>query len=403
MADADTRGLAEELIELEDCWGAHNYRPLDVVIEHGSGVWVYDVAGRRYLDCLSAYSALNQGHCHPRLVRALQEQAERITLTSRAFRNEQLPRFVSELAQICEMEMVLPMNTGAEAVETAIKAVRRWGYTRKGIPQGQAEIIVCENNFHGRTTTITGFSSEPLYRDGFGPFTPGFVSIPFGDAAALDQAITPNTCAFLFEPIQCEGGILIPPDGFLGEAAEICRQRRVLMAADEIQTGLGRMGSMLACKYEGVQPDVYILGKALSGGLYPVSAVVSSKEILGVFRPGSHGSTYGGNPLACAVAREALRVIQDEGLVERSAELGAWMLYELRKIRHPHIKEIRGRGLLIGIELLVPARSYCERLMELGVLCKETHDCVIRLAPPLIISREDLAWAIGQLRAVFAA
>jgi ornithine--oxo-acid transaminase len=403
MADADTRGLAEELIALEDCWGAHNYRPLDVVIEHGSGVWVYDVAGRRYLDCLSAYSALNQGHCHPRIVRALQEQASRITLTSRAFRNEQLPRFVSELAQLCEMEMVLPMNTGAEAVETTIKAVRRWGYTRKGIPQGQAEIIVCEGNFHGRTTTITGFSSEPLYRDGFGPFTPGFVRIPFGDAAALEQAITPNTCAFLFEPIQCEGGILIPPDGFLREAAEICRERRVLMAADEIQTGLGRMGSMLACKYEGVQPDVYILGKALSGGLYPVSAVVSSQEILGVFRPGSHGSTYGGNPLACAVAREALRVIQDEGLVERSAELGAWMLYELRKIRHPHIKEIRGRGLLIGIELLVPARSYCERLMELGLLCKETHDCVIRLAPPLIISREDLAWAIGQLRAVFAA
>jgi ornithine--oxo-acid transaminase len=301
------------------------------------------------------------------------------------------------------MEMVLPMNTGAEAVETAIKAVRRWGYTRKGIPQGQAEIVVCENNFHGRTTTITGFSSEPLYRDGFGPFTPGFIPVPFGDAGALEEAITPRTCAFLFEPIQCEGGILIPPDGFLREAAEICRRQRVLMAADEIQTGLGRMGCMLACRYEGVQPDLYILGKALSGGLYPVSAVVASKEILGVFRPGSHGSTYGGNPLACAVAREALRVIQDERLVERSAELGAWLLYELRKIRHPHIKEIRGRGLLIGIELLVPARSYCERLKELGLLCKETHDCVIRLAPPLIISREDLAWAAEQLRTAFAA
>jgi ornithine--oxo-acid transaminase len=288
-------------------------------------------------------------------------------------------------------------------VETAIKAARRWGYERKGIPQERAEIIVCENNFHGRTTTICGFSSEPLYRDGFGPFTPGFVSIPFGDSEALEQAITPNTCAFLFEPIQCEGGILMPPDGFLRDAAAICRRERVLLAADEIQTGLGRTGYMLACQYEGVQPDIYILGKALSGGMYPVSAVVSSQEILGVFRPGSHGSTYGGNPLACAVARAALRVIVEERLADRSAELGAWLLYELRKIRHPHIKEIRGRGLLIGIELLVPARSYCERLKELGMLCKETHDAVIRLAPPLIISQEDLAWAVAQVRAAFAA
>ena len=393
---------ADELIDIEDCWGAHNYRPLDVVIERGSGVWVYDVEGRRYLDCLSAYSALNQGHCHPRILAALQEQASRITLTSRAFRNDQLPRFVKELARLCDMEMVLPMNTGAEAVETAIKAARRWGYTRKGIAQDRAEIIVCENNFHGRTTTICGFSSEPLYRDGFGPFTPGFVSIPFGDAEALAEAITPNTCAFLFEPIQCEGGILIPPDGFLREAAAICRRHKVLMAADEIQTGLGRTGRMLACQYEGVQPDMYILGKALSGGMYPVSAVVSSQEILGVFRPGSHGSTYGGNPLACAVARAALRVIEEERLPDRSAELGAWLLYELRKICHPHIKEIRGRGLLIGIELLVPARSYCERLKDLGMLCKETHDAVIRLAPPLIISQEDLAWAIAQVRTAFA-
>jgi ornithine--oxo-acid transaminase len=403
MPDANTRGLADELIESEDRWGAHNYRPLDVVIERASGVWVYDVEGRRYLDCLSAYSALNQGHCHPVILQALQEQAARITLTSRAFRNDQLPRFVAELAQLCEMEMVLPMNTGAEAVETAIKAARRWGYARKGIPQGQAEIIVCENNFHGRTTTICGFSSEPLYRDGFGPFTPGFVSIPFGDTEALEQAVTPNTCAFLFEPIQCEGGILIPPDGFLRDAAALCRRGRVLLAADEIQTGLGRTGCMLACQYEGVQPDIYILGKALSGGMYPVSAVVSSQEILGVFRPGSHGSTYGGNPLACAVARAALRVIVEEQLADRSAELGAWLLYELRKVRHPHIKEIRGRGLLIGIELLVPARPYCERLKELGLLCKETHDSVIRLAPPLVISQEDLGWAIGQVRAAFAA
>ena len=358
MPDTESRNLASELIETEDRWGAHNYRPLDVVVERASGVWVYDVEGRRYLDCLSAYSALNQGHCHPRILRALQEQAARVTLTSRAFRNDQLPRFVAELAGLCGMEMVLPMNTGAEAVETAIKAVRRWGYAHKSIPQGQAEIIVCENNFHGRTTTITGFSSEALYRDGFGPFTPGFMAVPFGDAEALEEAITPNTCAFLFEPIQCEAGILIPPDGYLREAADICTRERVLMVADEIQTGLGRTGCLLACQHEGVQPDVFVLGKALSGGVYPVSAVVSSEEILGVFRPGSHGSTYGGNPLACAVARAALEVIEEERLADRSAELGAWLLYELRKIRHPHIKEVRGRGLLIGIELMVPARPF---------------------------------------------
>ncbi len=403
MPDAESRGLAEELIEIEDRWGAHNYRPLDVVIERASGVWVYGVDGKRYMDCLSAYSALNQGHCHPRILQALQEQAARVTLTSRAFRNDQLPRFVAELAQLCGMEMVLPMNTGAEAVETAIKAVRRWGYARKGIPQDEAEIIVCENNFHGRTTTICGFSSEPLYRDGFGPFTPGFVTVPFGDAEALEEAITPETCAFLFEPIQCEAGILIPPAGYLRDVAEICARERVLMIADEIQTGLGRTGCLFACQHEDVQPDVYVLGKALSGGVYPVSAVVSSREILGVFRPGSHGSTYGGNPLACAVAREALRVIEEERLAERSSELGTWLLYELRKIRHPHIKEIRGRGLLIGIELLVPARPYCEQLKTLGLLCKETHDYVIRLAPPLVISQEDLAWAAGQVRQAFAA
>jgi ornithine--oxo-acid transaminase len=294
------------------------------------------------------------------------------------------------------------MNTGAEAVETALKAVRRWGYTHKGIPADQAEIVVCRNNFHGRTTTITGFSSEAYYRDGFGPFTPGFVAVPFGDAAALERAITPNTCAFLFEPIQCEAGILIPPDGFLKDAAALCRRERVLMVADEIQTGLGRTGRFLACQHEGVQPDVLVLGKALSGGVYPISAVVSSSEILGVFRPGSHGSTYGGNPLACAVARAALRVIQEERLAERSAELGAWLLDQLRQLHHPHIREIRGRGLLIGIELSVKARTYCERLKDLGLLCKETHDCVIRLAPPLIISREDLAWMLAQLQAAFA-
>jgi ornithine--oxo-acid transaminase len=402
MPETKSCTAADELIALEDQWGAHNYHPLDVVVERAAGVWVYSVDGRRYLDCLSAYSAVNQGHCHPRILEALQEQAARVTLTSRAFRNDQLPKFVAELAQLCGMEMVLPMNTGAEAVETAIKAVRRWGYTRKAIPAGQAEIIVCENNFHGRTTTITGFSSEQLYRDGFGPFTPGFIAVPFGDAEALEKALTSNTCAFLFEPIQCEAGILIPPDGYLRDVAEICRRERVLLVADEIQTALGRTGRLLACQHEGIQPDVLILGKALSGGFYPVSAVVSSQEILRVFRPGSHGSTYGGNPLACAVALAALRVMEEERLAERSAELGAWLLYELRKIRHPHIKEIRGRGLLIGIELLVPARAYCERLKDLGLLCKETHDYVIRLAPPLVISREDLSWMIGQLRVAFA-
>ncbi len=402
MAESDARSRAEELIHLEDRWGAHNYRPLDVVIDHAQGVWAYDIEGNRYLDCLSAYSALNQGHCHPRIHQALLEQASRVTLTSRAFRNDQLPLFEAELADMCRMEMVLPMNTGAEAVESAIKAVRRWGYAKKGIPPGEAEIIVCDNNFHGRTTTIVGFSSEPLYRDGFGPFTPGFVNIPFGDTEALEEAITPNTCAFLFEPIQCEAGILVPRDGYLRDVAEICRRNRVLMVADEIQTGLGRTGNLLTCHGEGVQPDVFILGKALSGGVYPVSAVVSTREILGVFRPGSHGSTYGGNPLACAVARAALRVILDEQLPERSEELGTWLLYELRKIRHPHIKEVRGRGLLVGIELFVPARSYCERLKELGLLCKETHDYVIRLAPPLVISREDLAWSVAQIRQAFS-
>jgi len=406
MPETESHTLAQQtserdLIQVEDRWGAHNYRPLDVVVERAEGVWVYAVDGRRYMDCLSAYSALNQGHCHPRIVQALVEQASRVTLTSRAFRNDQLPRFCEELAQICGMEMVLPMNTGAEAVESAIKAARRWGYANKRIPLDQAEIIVCENNFHGRTTTIVGFSSEPLYKDGFGPFTPGFVTVPFGDIDALEAAITPRTCALLIEPIQCEAGILIPPDGYLRQVSELCARERVLLIADEIQTGLGRTGRMFACQHENVQPDVYVLGKALSGGAYPVSAVVASSEILGVFRPGSHGSTYGGNPLACAVARAALRVIEDERLADRSAELGAWLLYELRKLHHPHIKAIRGRGLLIGIELLVPARSYCERLKDLGLLCKETHDFVIRLAPPLIVSDEDLAWAAGQVRKAF--
>lgn len=393
---------AGSLIAIEDQWSAHNYHPLDVVLERGSGAWVYDVNGKRYLDCLSGYSALNQGHCHPRILQALHTQAERLTLTSRVFRNDQLPLFCKELAELCGMEAVLPMNTGAEAVETAIKAARRWGYTHRGIPAERAQIIVCRNNFHGRTTTITGLSSEPYYRDGFGPFTPGFIPIPFGDAAALDDAITADTCAFLFEPIQCEAGILIPPDGFLRETAEVCRRRGILMIADEIQTGLGRTGYLFACRHEGVQPDMFLLGKALSGGMMPVSAVVSSREILGVLRPGSHGSTFGGNPLACAVARAAIQVIVEEKLADRSARLGAVWIGELQRISHPAIRQIRGRGLLIGIELNVPARPYCERLVHAGLLTKETHDTVIRLAPPLVIAEEDLAWGLSKLKAVFA-
>ena len=394
--------VTQDLIALEERWGAHNYHPLDLVIERGDGAWVTDVEGRRYLDCLSAYSAVNQGHCHPRILATLVEQASRVTLTSRAFRNEQLPAFCEELARLCGMEMVLPMNTGAEAVETAIKAARRWGYTHKQIPHDQAEILVFANNFHGRTTTIVGFSSEPSYRAGFGPFAPGFRLLPYGDLDAVRAAIGPNTCAVLIEPIQCEAGILIPPDGFLRRLAALCREHDVLLMADEIQTGLGRTGRTFACVHENVQPDVYILGKALSGGFYPVSAVVSRRDVLGVFGPGSHGSTYGGNPLGCAVARTALRVLEDEGLVARSAELGAWLLDALRTIAHPDIVEVRGRGLLIGLELRVPARAYCEALQARGVLCKETHDTVIRLAPPLVVERDDLAWAVEQVRAVFA-
>ena len=389
------------MLALEDQWGAHNYHPLPVVVARAQGPWVYDVDGARYLDCLSAYSAVNQGHCHPRILRALREQAERVTLTSRAYRNDQLPLFCRELAELCDMQMVLPMNTGAEAVETAIKAARKWAYDRKGVAPGRAQILVCENNFHGRTTTIVGFSSDAESRQGFGPFTPGFRSIPFGDAEALADAITPDTCAFLVEPIQCEAGVLIPPTGYLAEAARICRERGVLLVADEIQTGLGRTGALFACQHEDVQPDVYVLGKALSGGFYPVSAVVSTPDVLGVFSPGTHGSTFGGNPLGCAVAREALRVLADENLVERSAELGRWFLDQLRTLSHPDIVDVRGVGLIAGIELRVPARPICERLQMLGMLCKETHDHVIRIAPPLVIERDELAWALERLREVF--
>lgn len=393
---------ADSLVALEDKWGAHNYHPLDIVVERGEGPWLYDVEGKRYLDCLSAYSAVNQGHCHPRILGTMREQASRVTLTSRAFRNDQLPLFCEELARFCGLDAVLPMNTGAEAVETAIKAARRWGYRIKGIAADKAEIIVCDNNFHGRTTTIVGFSSEKSYRDGFGPFAPGFVSVPFGDAAAIEAAITPNTCAILLEPIQCEAGILIPPDGYLRAVSDLCKRNNVLFLADEIQTGLGRTGKPFACDHESVKPDAYILGKALSGGFYPVSAFVARREVIDVFDAGSHGSTYGGNPLGCAVARTALSVITDEGLAERSAELGSWFAGELRKIDHPKIREIRGRGMLVGVELTEPARAFCEALMHRGVLCKETHDFVVRIAPPLVVAREDLEWALVQIRETFA-
>jgi ornithine--oxo-acid transaminase len=394
------RTRTEELIDLENQYGAHNYHPLDVAIARAEGVWVYDVEGKRYLDCLAAYSAVNQGHCHPKIVQTLVEQAHRVTLTSRAFRNDQLPFLYQELHELTGMEMALPMNSGAEAVETAVKTARKWGYKVKGIPDGKAEIIVCAGNFHGRTITIVSFSSDEQYRDGFGPFTPGFKIIPFGDAQALRDAITPNTCAFLVEPIQGEAGIVIPPKGYLREAAQICRENRVLLMADEIQSGLGRTGKLFAYMHEGITPDVLIVGKALAGGMYPVSAVLASKEILGVYRPGDHGSTFGGNPLGCAVARTALRVLVEEKMVERSAELGDYFLRKLQTLRSPELKEVRGLGLWIGIELHTPARPYCEALKELGILCKETHDHVIRIAPPLVIRREEIDWALERIRNV---
>ncbi len=393
----------QDYIDLEDRYGAHNYHPLDLVVHTAQGAWVTDVQGKRYLDCLSSYSALNQGHCHPRLIATLIEQAQRVTLTSRAFRNDQLPLLGKELCELLGLERMLPMNSGAEAVETALKAARRWGYTKKGIPADQAEVIVCANNFHGRTVTIISASTDPDYRDGFGPFTPGFVVVPFGDLAALERAITPRTCAFLVEPIQAEAGVLIPPDGYLRQAAELCRRQNVLFLADEIQTGLGRTGKLLACDHEGVRPDAVILGKALSGGCYPVSAVVARSEVLEVFAPGSHGSTFGGNPLGCAVARTALQILADEQLVERSERLGSAFLQQLRTLRSPHIKQIRGRGLLIGIELTSAARPFCEALMHKGVLCKETHSTVLRIAPPLVIAEADLTWALEQLRQVLQA
>ena len=391
---------SQKYIELDETFGAHNYHPLDVVIEKAEGAWVYDVDGKKYLDCLAAYSAVNQGHCHPDILAAAAAQMQRVTLTSRAFRNDQMGPFLQELCELTNYEMALPMNTGAEAVETAVKAVRKWGYEVKKVPHNQAEIIVCKGNFHGRTTTIVGFSSEESYKVNFGPFTPGFVMIPYGDTAALKAAITPNTVGFLFEPIQGEGGVIIPPAGFLKEAYDICQRRNVLFVADEIQTGFGRTGQLFACDHEGIKPDVTIIGKALSGGFYPVSAVLSDRNVLGLFHPGDHGSTFGGNPLGAAVARAALKVLKDEKLVSRSNELGAYFKGRLQRIESDHIKEVRGKGLFIGVELHTTARRFCEVLQNRGILCKETHENVIRFAPPLVIKKAEIDWAMEHIEPV---
>jgi len=394
-----------QYIELEEKYGAHNYKPLDVVLSRGQGVWVWDVEGKKYLDCLASYSAVNQGHCHPRIMETMIEQCRKLTLTSRAFRNDQLGLLYEELCQLTNSHKVLPMNSGAEAVETVIKAVRKWGYQVKGVPKDQAEIIACENNFHGRTITLVGFSTEEHYREGFGPFTPGFKIVPFGDAEALESAITPNTVGFLVEPIQGEAGIIIPPEGYFRKAKSLCEKNRVVLILDEIQTGLGRTGKLLAEQHEGIEADISLIGKALSGGFYPISAVLSNTEVLGVLRPGEHGSTFGGNPLACAVARTALRVLVEEGMIENSASMGAYFLGELKKIKSPQVKEVRGRGLMIGVELLREAggaRHYCEKLMSLGILCKETHDHIIRFAPPLVITQDEIDWALERIEKVLA-
>jgi ornithine--oxo-acid transaminase len=392
---------SQDYISIEETYGAHNYHPLDVVIHKAQGVWVEDVEGNKYMDFLAAYSAVNQGHCHPRIIKALVDQASKVTLTSRAFRNDQWPLLAKEACEILGFEMILPMNTGAEAVETALKAARRWGYRVKGVPADKAEIICCENNFHGRTVTIVSFSTEEQYRDSFGPFTPGFKIVPYGNAKALEKAITPNTVAFMVEPIQGEGGVDVPPEGYLRNCYEICKKHNLLFVADEIQSGLGRTGRMFACDHEDVKPDIVIIGKALSGGTVPVSAILASKAILGLFKPGDHGSTYGGAPLGAAAARESLKVLVDEKVVERSAELGVYLMDELRKIESPHVEKYRGRGLWIGIVLKKSAggaRRFCEALMHEGLLCKETHVNIIRLAPPLVITKSELDWALERLR-----
>lgn len=393
----------QQYIDLEDEFGAHNYKPLDVVLSRGEGVWVWDVDGSKYLDCLSAYSAVNQGHCHPKIMDAMIDQAKKLTLTSRAFRNDQLGLFYKELCNLTNSHKVLPMNSGAEAVETVIKTVRKWGYKVKGVPTDQAEIIVCENNFHGRTITIVGFSTDPNSTEGFGPFTPGFKIIPYGDAGALEDAIGPNTVGFLVEPIQGEAGVIIPPDGYLKAARAICKKNNVVLILDEIQTGLGRTGKMLAEEHDGIEADLTLIGKALSGGFYPVSAVLSNSEVMGVLQPGEHGSTFGGNPLACAVARAALKVLVEEKMVDNAAKMGTYFLNGLRQIKNPIIKEVRGKGLMIGMELWPEAggaRHYCHKLKGKGLLCKETHENIIRFAPPLVITKDLVDWALGQIETV---
>jgi len=393
----------QDYIKLEKEYGATNYNPLDVVLTRGQGIWVWDVEGNRYMDCLSAYSAVNQGHCHPKIAAVMKEQAEKLTLTSRAFRNDQLGLFYKELCELTHSHIALPMNSGAEAVESCIKAVRKWGYQVKNVPDGQAEIIVCANNFHGRTVTIVGFSTEPQYRNGYAPFTPGFKIIPFGDASVLEQTITPYTVGFLVEPIQGEAGVIVPPAGYLKEVRRICTQHDVILMTDEIQVGLGRTGRLLDEEYEDIEADLTVIGKALSGGFYPVSAVLSNKEVLGVFQPGDHGSTFGGNPLACAVSRMALKVLVEEGMIENSANMGEYLMAQLRHISSPYIKEVRGRGLLIGVELHKEAggaRRFCQALMNEGLLCKETHENVIRFAPPLIIKKDEIDWAMERIERV---
>ena len=390
-------------IRLAEEYSARNYLPLPIVLARGEGVWVWDVDGKRYLDMLSSYSALNQGHRHPKILAAMQEQMGRLCLTSRAFHHDQFGPFCETLTKACGMDRVLLMNTGAEAAETAIKCARRWGYTKKGVPKDKAEIIVCANNFHGRTTTIVGFSSESLYNDGFGPFTPGFKTIPFNDVKALEAAITPNTVAFLVEPIQGEAGIIVPTDGFLAAARKVCSANNVLLMTDEIQTGLGRTGKLFCYEYDGIKPDVLIVGKALGGGCFPVSGALASKEVMDVFTPGNHGSTFGGNPLACAVGKAAVEVIVDEKLPENSFAMGEYLRGELRKLDSPKVKEVRGKGLLVGVELTPDAgkaRPYCEKLGELGVLAKETHGTIIRFAPPLVIKKDEMDWALERIAQV---
>ena len=394
---------AQYFIDLEEQFGADYDQPLDVVLQRGEGIWVWDMEGNKYMDCLSAYSAVNQGHVHPKIKQTMIDQLQKLTLTSRAFRNDQLGLFYKEICELTNAHKVLPMNSGAEAVETVIKAVRKWGYKIKGVPPDQAEVIVCENNFHGRTISIVGFSTNQQYRDGFGPFTPGFKTIPFGDSNALEDAVTPNTVAFLVEPIQGEGGIIVPPPGYLKQIKKICEKHNIVSIFDEIQTGLGRTGKLLAEEHEGVDADVTLIGKALSGGFYPISAILSNSEVLGVFIPGDHGSTFGGNPLACAVARTALKVLIEENMIENAAKMGDYFMSKLKAIKSPHIKEVRGKGLLIGVELVPEAggaRRFCQQLLRQGLLCKETHKHVIRFTPPLIISKEDVDWALERIESV---